>query len=389
MKISILTPDLSHNCLGRAYLLAKILQRHYDVEIVGPIFGEGIWEPVENDKSIIYKYVKVYGRLKPYWQIGKLIKKIDGDVIYASKPLFSSFGIGSLKKILKRKPLILDIDDWQMGLIKESYNNLSFFRELKSLISSTVFLYNTSSYWNNFFGEKIASFANEITVSNRFLQEKFGGEIVWHARDTGLFSPEKFDKDLLREKYKIEKTKKVIMFFGTPRAHKGIEDLIEAMNLIQDKDVLLMIVGIDLNDYYCKKIIKNAQNLLDRERFIWFYLQPFEKVPEILTLADVIVIPQRKSFAAVGQMPAKVFDAMALAKPIIATNVSDLPEVLENCGIIVEPENPEELAKKIQYLLINPEKAKEMGNKAREKCKAKYSFDAMEKVLVKIFQKYE
>ncbi|HOA80697.1 MAG TPA: glycosyltransferase family 4 protein [Defluviitaleaceae bacterium] len=389
MKISILTPDLSHNCLGRAYLLAKILQRHYDVEIVGPIFGEGIWEPVENDKSIIYKYVKVYGRLKPYWQIGKLIKKIDGDVIYASKPLFSSFGIGSLKKILKRKPLILDIDDWQMGLIKESYNNLSFFRELKSSISSTVFLYNTSSYWNNFFGEKIASFANEITVSNRFLQEKFGGEIVWHARDTGLFSPEKFDKDLLREKYKIEKTKKVIMFFGTPRAHKGIEDLIEAMNLIQDKDVLLMIVGIDLNDYYCKKIIKNAQNLLDRERFIWFYLQPFEKVPEILTLADVIVIPQRKSFAAVGQMPAKVFDAMALAKPIIATNVSDLPEVLENCGIIVEPENPEELAKKIQYLLINPEKAKEMGNKAREKCKAKYSFDAMEKVLVKIFQKYE
>ena len=53
MKISILTPDLSHNCLGRAYLLAKILQRHYEVEIVCPIFGDGIWEPVANDKSIL------------------------------------------------------------------------------------------------------------------------------------------------------------------------------------------------------------------------------------------------------------------------------------------------------------------------------------------------
>jgi len=42
MKISILPPDLSHNCLGRAYLLAKILQRHYEVEIIGPMFGEGI-----------------------------------------------------------------------------------------------------------------------------------------------------------------------------------------------------------------------------------------------------------------------------------------------------------------------------------------------------------
>jgi len=34
MKISILTPDLSHNCLGCAYLLAKILQKYYEVEIL-------------------------------------------------------------------------------------------------------------------------------------------------------------------------------------------------------------------------------------------------------------------------------------------------------------------------------------------------------------------
>jgi len=53
MKISILTPDLSQNCLGRAYLLAKILQRHYKVEIIGPMFGEGIWESVINNWSIL------------------------------------------------------------------------------------------------------------------------------------------------------------------------------------------------------------------------------------------------------------------------------------------------------------------------------------------------
>ena len=100
MKISILTPDLSSNCLGRAYLLAKILQKHYKVEIVGPIFGDGLWEPLANDKSIVYKYVKICGRIKPYWQIKKLIRKIDGDIIYASKPLLTSFGIGLLKKFI-------------------------------------------------------------------------------------------------------------------------------------------------------------------------------------------------------------------------------------------------------------------------------------------------
>ena len=49
MKISILTPDLSSNCLGRTYILVKILQRNYEVEIIRTVFGEGIWELVAND----------------------------------------------------------------------------------------------------------------------------------------------------------------------------------------------------------------------------------------------------------------------------------------------------------------------------------------------------
>ena len=52
---------------------------------------------------------------------------------------------------------------------------------------------------------------------------------------------------------------------------------------------------------------------------------------------------------------AKILDAMAMAKPIIATNVSDIPEILDNCGWIVEPENPEQLSKSIQYVLGNSE----------------------------------
>lgn len=51
MKISILTPDLFHNYFGRAYLLTKILQRHHKVEIISPMFGDGIWEPVANNKT--------------------------------------------------------------------------------------------------------------------------------------------------------------------------------------------------------------------------------------------------------------------------------------------------------------------------------------------------
>jgi len=388
MKISILSPDLSNNCLGRAYLLAKILQRRYEVEIAGPIFGNGIWKPVADDKSITYKSVKICGRFRPYLQIRKLAQKIDGDVIYASKPLFTSFGIGLVIKVIQKKPLILDIDDWEMGFKKESNKNLSLFRSIKSLVSSGLFLYGMGSYWNILFMEKLASFSDGIIVSNTFLKDKFGGTMVCHGRDTKAFDPKRFSSNLVKEKYDIEKKKKIIMFFGSPRPHKGVEDIIKAISVIKDQDVVLAVVGVDDRDQYSKKLAAIAGKTLGK-RFKKFGLQPFEKVPEFLAMADVVVIPQRKNFSTMGQMPAKVFDAMAMAKPIIASNISDLPEILDGCGWIGEPENPVQLAEKIQYVLDNPEEAEAMGSKARQKCIEKYSWDAMEEILLKVFEKYE
>ncbi len=48
---------------------------------------------------------------------------------------------------------------------------------------------------------------------------------------------------------------------------------------------------------------------------------------------------------------------MAMAKPIIATSVSGIPEVLDGCGWIVEPENPKQLAETIQYAFDHPVEA--------------------------------
>ena len=388
MKISILAPDLSLNGLGRAYLLAKILQREYDVEIVGGIFGKGIWKPVANDRSITFKSVMMGGRFKPYFRIKEIAKKIDGDVIYASKPLFTSFGVGLLTKLYKSKPLILDIDDWQMGFTKERYNNMDLYCRLKFLASSTLFLYGVDSYWNNLICEKLLHFADAITISNKFLKEKFGGTLIYHARDTKSFNPDLFDKELIKKEYEIESEKKLIMFFGTPRKHKGINDLIKAISIIKNKDLILIIVGIDNENQYCKDLVKTCKKLL-KERFKGFGVQPFEKVPEFLAVADIVVIPQSKNFGTIGQLPAKIFDAMSMAKPIIATRVSEISEVIEGCGWIIEPGNPKQLAETIQYVLNHPDVAKKIGWKARKKCIEQYSLSAMEKKLMPLFKKYE
>ena len=387
MKISILSPDLSGNALGRAYLLAKILQRRYEVEIVGPIFDTGIWQPVADDKSITYKSVKLYGRFKPYWKLKELTEKIDGDVIYASKPLFTSFGIGLLEKINNKKPLILDIDDWELGLTKEKYNNMSSFSCCLHLASSTLHLYRIRSYWNNLLCEKFVKFADDITVSNTFLKNKFGGSIIFHGRNTVDFDPVKFDKAPIKEKLNIPINKRIIIFFGSPRPHKGIEDLVTAIQMIRSQDIILVLVGID-NTPYSYTLIKAATKKL-KKKFKVFGLQSFDTIPEFLSIADVVVIPQKKNLATLGQMPAKVFDAMAMAKAIITTNVSDLPKIIDGCGWIVEPTNPEQLAETIQHVLDNPKEAKIAGINARKKCEKHYSWDAIAETLLAIFEKYK
>lgn len=84
---------------------------------------------------------------------------------------------------------------------------------------------------------------------------------------------------------------------------------------------------------------------------------------EFQSITDLVVIPQAERAASHGQVPAKIFDAMAMPKPIIATNVSDIPEILDGCGWIVEPENPRQLAETIQYVFDHPAEAKQKGKR--------------------------
>lgn len=393
MKISVLTQDLSHNCLGRAWLLAKALQRKYEVELVGPIKDGEIWKPLAPLEDLETKTVTVNGYLGSYWRYKSLLDKVNGDVIYASKPLLSTFGLGLIKKYFSGKPLVLDIDDWELGLKapdkemdslrgKIKYRLLMIKNMLRTLANPFF-----HSYYSVQFVENLIPLADKITVSNTFLKKKFGGKIIPHARDLKEFSPDAFDKKQLRKKYNIDVEKNVVLFSGTPRPHKGVEDLIEAVAGLVERDMLFLIVGLGEGDF-SREIEKKASNLLG-EKFKAFGVVPFKNLPEYIALSDIVVVPQRRTSSSRGQMPAKLIDAMAMGKPIIATRVSDIPETLEGCGFIVEPQKPLELARSLREVIDNPSKANEFGERARKKCEEEFSLTAIETSLTNLFEEYE
>ena len=384
MKISILTPDASNNCFGRAWLLAKLLQDRFDIEVIGPTFGNGIWMPLRDICDFPVKTVKGYHRGQ--FEFRKMLRAITGDIVYASKPLFPSFGVGLMKKLLNWKPLVLDIDDWELGFGNSFYDSLPWYKKINDFRLSFS---NLRSYYYSIILDKFIPLANAVTVSGNILEKEYGGTVIWHGRDSNIFDPKKFNSDELKKKYlHVGDNAYIISFIGTPRSHKGLEDLIGAMEILNDKNIFLMIVGMD-NSEYCSKLKARITSSIIRKKSLLFPEQPFEQLPEYLAISDLVVIPQRDTTSSHGQVPAKLFDAMAMAKPIISTGVFDIPYILEDCGWIVQNENPRDLAEKIYYVYLHPDEAIEKGLKAREKFIKQYSFNTLGKKLISVFKKLE
>jgi len=378
MKISILSPNVSSNALGRAYILAQMLKKYYEVEIVGPMFGENIWFPLKDEKDIPIKFVRFSNPTRFFVRIEETVNLIDANVVYISKYYFASFGVGLLYRGLNKIPLVLDIDDWDAAW----WDKNGFFAKLKKYMDPRA-LKHPNSPLPTLILEKFTFLPDKITVSSKFLQKRFGGTIIPHARDTDWLNPAYHNKEESKLNMGLSGYR-VIMFYGTIREHKGIEDLFSAIATLNKNFILGVLIGVNKEDVYLRRLI------LERGKYIRFLpLQPFSKLPEILSAADIVVIPQRRTKYAVAQVPAKVFDAMAMAKPIIATNIGDLPEILSGCGWIVEPENPKQLAERIQYVFSHPEEAEEMGRRAREKCVSEYSYHVTEKKLRKLFKHFE
>jgi glycosyltransferase involved in cell wall biosynthesis len=104
-------------------------------------------------------------------------------------------------------------------------------------------------------------------------------------------------------------------------------------------------------------------------------------VPAYLEAADVVVVPQRESTDTRGQVPAKLFDAMALGRPIVSTRVSMIPEILEGCGVLVAPGDVAGLAGAIGRLLDDPAEARALGEAARRRAVERYSFESARRAL--------
>jgi len=377
MKISLLVVDLSSNPIARAFPIAKALKRHFETEIIGMCFGDSVLPAYESEFN--YKIIPGQKFPRALQAIRECYKLISGDLIYAFKPHLTTFGIGLLSKLRDRKPVILDIDDFETAPFYKQpfvHNKLRF---RKQFLLQELLL----KEWSNPLGlryqyvmQKLIHLADRTTVASEFLLQRFGGTKLPHGVDANLFDPTWYNREESRQRLGFKLDDIVVTFTGTPREHKGLDDLAQAVSaLSKEYRLVILIVGGYKGDKHVEHLKANYSNILHIES------QPHALIPYYLAAADIVALPQKDNLISRAQVPVKLFEAMAMAKPIVASQVSDLPEILNGCGLLFEAGNVEELVQQLRRLCQDRELGLHLGLKARERVLANYSIDSIDAVL--------
>jgi glycosyltransferase involved in cell wall biosynthesis len=173
------------------------------------------------------------------------------------------------------------------------------------------------------------------------------------------------------------------MFPGAPRPYKGVEDVLIALDRLDRDDLRLAIVGGSPYDDYDRQLQEKWGRWI-----IQLPRSPNHLMPEVVSAAHVVVVPQRDTPAAQAQFPLKLTDGMAMAKPILATRVGDIPQILADTGYLVEPNSPEQIARSIELIFADLDTANAKGIAARKRCIQNYSLDVMAKILAHIINNF-
>ncbi|MEI6126847.1 MAG: glycosyltransferase [Pseudomonadota bacterium] len=141
---------------------------------------------------------------------------------------------------------------------------------------------------------------------------------------------------------------------------KNHDMLLDAFKIVADtcQNVKLILVGDgELREEIEKKI--GFYNLFDKVEL----MGTREDVPDLLAQSDIFVMSSRYE-----GLPLTVLEAMASGLPIVATHIGGVPDIVHNNvnGILVEPENPNALARGIVELVKNADLRKNMGGRSRK-----------------------
>jgi glycosyltransferase involved in cell wall biosynthesis len=296
----------------------------------------------------------------------KLIKKAHGfGLPFPLLPFKSSFDPISIAKIVKIcKTFNIDVihchsskDHWSSYFATKIYNApILRWRHIINPIASTwhrSFIYRHGC---KFLVVRCDAIKEDMIKNNKITQEKIF--VIPAGVDLCLFDPLKKSNNV-RKQFGIAPSATLIGIIALLRPEKGHKYFLKAAYLLSKKypNIYFLIVGEEvIKGISLEELKKEVIKLGLKDRV--FFSGYREDIAQILSTLDLLVV----SSYAVETTSQVILQALAMKKPVVATNIGGIPQSLcyGKAGMLVPPKNSQAIAKAIEYLIQNPKYTKDI-----------------------------
>jgi glycosyltransferase involved in cell wall biosynthesis len=162
---------------------------------------------------------------------------------------------------------------------------------------------------------------------------------------------------------------------------KGVGTLLRAMGYVRSRNVRLVIVGTGPQQPELESL--TAQLCLQNVEFVGY--QSGDQLRALMANAMFSILPSEWY----ENCPISVLETMAIGKPTIGAGIGGIPELIDHGadGLLFESGNAEDLAEKIESLVADPRRCREMGRSAREKAVRQYSHEQHYQAILDVFRR--
>jgi len=196
-------------------------------------------------------------------------------------------------------------------------------------------------------------------------------------------------KSEARKIFGLSQEQNVILFFGAIKEYKGLDILVNSLSLACMKIInLALIIAGEAGDAETKKIVLKCKDIISKlpnevkvvfhDKFI-----PVTEVAKYFIATDVVVLPYRRvTHSGIPHL------AYTFARPIIATNVGDFEEIIEEgkSGFVLSSNTPDNLSEKIIQAFSDKPKLEEMGKYVRNFHATKYTWKNSAESLIPVYK---
>lgn len=330
LKVIVAAWELGHNSAGRAMTLAEVWRPHAEVAIIGCrilSFGGTLWPPLQTSSIACHSFVLEHNS-DFIIEAFRLVSQHPADVVHLSKPRMHNVIFGWLYQLIWGARVIMDVDDEELSFVKatNALDPFAYIREHGGLPSFDML------------GRKIctqlavgmAQQFDGVTVSNVALQNRYGGRVIPHVRPANRFQPSKERSVACRQKFGVPTDKYVVLFYGTPRKHKGVTETARALAALGRDDVCYVIAGGE-PDAGLKAELEGIPGV----DYIFLGSQPYERAADVVAMGDICILLQDAT-SQVGQfqLPAKLMDALGMGLTVFAQVTPPLEELAKKGAFI-------------------------------------------------------